>query len=252
MVTKGGIMKFLKLWDATFFRVIPDSESDINMLFFFIAVGISLIVAFNYRNSKKLLNVTLVASILIQLLMFDWYMHFPKLDFGQALPLYYCRIASYLLPLSYWCKWDKLTKFFAWTGIIGAVMSMSFPDPEPYMWPHVSIVTYVGSHIFLAVNGLLILCNSKTKLQIKDILIYTLVMNGIVSIFNTLLNSNYSYLSKLPIDIGFNPGKLTLFIAMSLMFTAAIAGLDWYHVNRSGIGINEDDSCYEDAEVSSV
>lgn len=222
-------------WIYKFYRTVPDTHDNINIPLFLVSVIIAILIAYKYRHNKILINISLIAGILIQVIMFQWYMMFPKPDWTVALPLYYCRIASYVTPIAYWAKKKNVAKFFAWVGLIGATMSIMFPDPEKFLWPHVTNLTFVGSHLCLAINGLFIISNINVRLKIKDVLFYTLIMNGVVSVANVILDSNYSYLRGLPFSIGFKPGNILLFVSFTILLTLGIMIFDWldFYIRKS-------------------
>ena len=65
-----------------------------------------------------------------------------------------------MMFFGYYTNSQKILKYFSWLGVIGAIIAFTFPDPSPYVWPHVTNVTFVGSHILLMISGVIIL--SKT------------------------------------------------------------------------------------------
>lgn len=211
-----------------FFRYNPDGSTSINMFFVWILTFISIYIAFKYKKNKKLLHFTINAGLFFQLLMFYWYLGSGETFLKEGLPLFHCRISAIFMGIGYYFKKPKISRFFSWLGIIGALIAFSFPDPSPYMWPHVTNITYVCSHILLITSGILTLSQSEERVLLKDSFIIAVVMNIFLECVNFVCKANYGYLTNLPSSVPFELSKMMLFILLTILMTLIIERMDVY------------------------
>ncbi|MDU5923452.1 MAG: YwaF family protein, partial [Finegoldia magna] len=127
---------------------------------------------------------------------------------------------------------DKLMRYFAWLGLIGAIISFAFPDPSKYLWPHVTNLTYTINHLLLGYCGATILFTQQTTLKLKHSLIITTIMNALIMTVNLIIHTNYGYLVQFPqsVPVKFTP-KVT-FLIMTLIITSLITIAEKAH-NKS-------------------
>ena len=136
--------------------------------------------------------------------------------------MYHCRLSAIMLAVSYFLKKEKWMRYFAWLGLLGAIIAFSFPDPSPFLWPHITNITYIGSHILLGLTAVIILCQEKTELNMKDIFLYTVTMNLVISFVNHFMGSNYGYLKALPKMFPFDFMPIQLFFILSVLISVII------------------------------
>lgn len=209
-----------------FFRYNVDGSASINITLIRLALIVSIIFAYRFRNSETLLRASLNLGTGIQLLMLYWYLGNAELFLKEGLPLFHCRLSAIMMFFGYYTNSQKITKYFSWLGVIGAIIAFTFPDPSPYVWPHVTNVTFVGSHIFLMISGVIILSKNNVYLSPKDTLALTFIMNTILMLANMLVHSNYGYLTELPTFIGIRLPKAALFFLMTMFISIIIIFLE--------------------------
>lgn len=207
---------------AYFFRHQLDGESNLNILLIQLCFVLMLVLAYKFRASDKLLKILLATGVILQLVLFVWYLGDHKLFVKEGLPLYHCRISMLMIATGYALGKPKLTRFFAWLGLIGAIISFTFPDPTPFLWPHVTNVTFVGVHYILGMTSLMLLSKSEEKLKYADCLKITLSMNFIILIVNKIMGSNYGYLRELPSMLNISISGLGLFICLTALIVNII------------------------------
>lgn len=205
-----------------FFRHNPDGYTNmpLNIIRIFFIVG--LIFAIMRKSNDKLLKPLLLLGLVIQGLLFIWYLGKPEILFKEGLPLYHCRIASIMMAISYFLKKKRLAKFFAWMGVIGAITVILIPDASPYVWPHVTNLTFIVSHFLLLVNGILIVKTINERLHYKKILKYAFSMNSVLLIVNILSGGNYGYLMRTPSMMNLELPMPLIFFAINLLITAIV------------------------------
>lgn len=205
-----------------FFRYEPDGVHNMSIFIIRIVFIAVLLFAYTQKQNKKLLQISLVLGLFLQVVLFIWYSGNPVLFMKEGLPLYHCRLSAIMLAVSYFLKKEKWMRYFAWLGLLGAFIAFSFPDPSPFLWPHITNITYIGSHMLLGISAVIILCQEETELNIKDIFLYTVLMNLVISFVNHFMGSNYGYLKALPKMFPFDFMPIQLFFILSVLISVII------------------------------
>ena len=205
-----------------FFRYEPDGVHNMSIFIIRIVFIAVLLFAYTQKQNKKLLQISLLLGLFLQAALFIWYSGNPLLFMKEGLPLYHCRLSAIMLAVSYFLKKEKWMRYFAWLGLLGAIIAFSFPDPSPFLWPHITNITYIGSHILLGLTAVIILCQEKTELNMKDIFLYTVTMNLVISFVNHFMGSNYGYLKALPKIFPFDFMPIQLFFILSVLISVII------------------------------
>ena len=205
-----------------FFRYEPDGVHNMSIFIIRIVFIAVLLFAYTQKQNKKLLQISLLLGLFLQAALFIWYSGNPLLFIKEGLPLYHCRLSAIMLAVSYFLKKEKWMRYFAWLGLVGAIIAFSFPDPSPFLWPHITNITYIGSHILLGLTAVIILCQEKTELNMKDIFLYTVTMNLVISFVNHFMGSNYGYLKALPKMFPFDFMPIQLFFILSVLISVII------------------------------
>ena len=205
-----------------FFRYEPDGVHNMSIFIIRIVFIAVLLFAYTQKQNKKLLQISLLLGLFLQAALFIWYSGNPLLFMKEGLPLYHCRLSAIMLAVSYFLKKEKWMRYFAWLGLVGAIIAFSFPDPSPFLWPHITNITYIGSHILLGLTAVIILCQEKTELNMKDIFLYTVAMNLVISFVNHFMGSNYGYLKALPKMFPYDFMPIQLFFILSVLISVII------------------------------
>ena len=222
-----------------FFRHNPDQGFDFNMGLVRLGLLFFLLFIYKVRNKKQTLPILLSLSAFMQLVLFFWYSKDPELFIKEGLPLYHCRIAGLMIPLAYIIKKENIESYFANLAIIGTLVAFAIPDPSKFAWPHITNITYVVNHYLLIGSGILIGIKNKKSIDMKNILIISLGMNAIISMVNLKLNTNYGYLSQVPIPGLENMPKALIFFAMTILISLVIYAIEKskYKIEESQINI---------------
>ena len=186
---------------------------------------IYLILIYKLRYKRKILAIQLVSLSLIELALFLRYYEGKVLFIREGLPLYHCRIAAFMMAISYFRKDYKLSNYFAWLGIIGTLTAYSFPDPSKYLWPHITNLTYVLGHILSIGSALMILTNERRELDFKLICKITLSMNLMIYLLNKTVSANYGYLNHLPDSFSISLPSPVLYLVISCGLIFLIYGI---------------------------
>lgn len=208
-----------------FFRHSEDLRTNIKMPLVWGFLLIYLILIYKLRYKRKILAIQLVSLSLIELALFLRYYEGKVLFIREGLPLYHCRIAAFMMAISYFRKDYKLSNYFAWLGIIGTLTAYSFPDPSKYLWPHITNLTYVLGHILSIGSALMILTNEIRELDFKLICKITLSMNLMIYLLNKTVSANYGYLNHLPDSFSISLPSPVLYLVISCGLIFLIYGL---------------------------
>lgn len=216
-----------------FFRYTEDAYTDINITLLRIMLLIVILLAYKIKNKQKLLKPALLLSFAGQILLFTWYVGNHNIFIKEGLPLFHCRISAIMMLVAYILRNDKLMRYFAWLGLIGAIISFAFPDPSKYLWPHVTNLTYTMNHLLLGFTGALIISSHTSHIKIKDTLMITSIMNAVIMSVNLILHTNYGYLVHFPESVPLKLSPATTFFIMSMIITSLIALSDKIQENLS-------------------
>lgn len=198
-----------------FFRHSEDLRTNIKMPLLWGILLIYLIIIYKLRYKRKILPIQLVSLSIIEIALLLWYYEGKLLFIREGLPLYHCRIAAFMMTISYFRKDYKLSNYFAWLGIIGALIAFSFPDPSKYLWPHITNLTYVLGHSLSMGSALMILTNERRDLDLKFICKITLIMNFVIYLVNKIASANYGFLDHLPDSFPMNFPSPVLYFGIS-------------------------------------
>ena len=215
-----------------FFRHSEDLKTNIKMPLVWVFLLIYLILIYKLRHRRKILPIQLVSLSIIEIALFIWYYEDKLLFIREGLPLYHCRIAAFMMAISYFRKDYKLSNYFAWLGIIGTLIAFSFPDPSKYLWPHITNLTYVLGHSLSLGSALMILTNHRRKLDLKFIGKISLAMNLVIYLVNKIASANYGYLNHLPESFPINFPSPVLYLGISLGMIVLIYELNKINLEK--------------------
>ena len=208
-----------------FFRYNEDAYTNINITLLRLSLVLVIFLAYKLKHKTKLLKPALILGLCGQILLFAWYAGNNTLFIKEGLPLFHCRISAIMMLIAYILHKDKLMRYFAWLGLIGAIIAFTFPDPSKYLWPHVTNLTYIINHLLLGYCGATILFTQQTTLKLKHSLIITTIMNALIMTVNLILHTNYGYLVQFPqtIPVRFTPHVTFLIMTLIITFLITIA-----------------------------
>ena len=151
-----------------FFRYTLDGDPHLNMKLIYAGLVIAIIIAYRFRKNDKLLKVLLATNVLLQIILFIWYLGYKELFIMEGLPLYHCRIAVLMMAVGYVAKKPVISRYFAWLGIIGTIIAFGVPDPSDYLWPHLTNITFICTHYLIAMSSLIIISRNEVKLNFRE------------------------------------------------------------------------------------
>ena len=194
-----------------FFRGVPDNLSFVkfglsHILILIVSTLISYMII-KHKEENRRFEVFIGRVLIIQqAVLYMWYITNNYHVLTQGLPLYHCRIA--ILSLSTGLLFNKvvLMKLGAYWGIVGSIIALIIPaDMDPFMFPHITSVSYFVGHMFLLWGSIYVLYVKKveiTKIDLKKILAFTNIYCVVIFMFNCMAHSNYGFMNSSPIQIG--------------------------------------------------
>lgn len=205
-----------------FFRTTPDAGFTFNMHLVRLGLVLFLFVIYQFRKKAWLLKLLLVASVILQGILYFWYTLDHDLWLLEGLPLYHCRIAGICLPIAFLLRKKKSMAFFADLALVGTLVAFAVPDPSKFAWPHVTNLTYILNHYVLMACGLLVTVNRPKSLTFKELGLASLAMNSVIFAMDLALGANYGYLTRVPIAFfDFVPVPL-VFLIMTILIAIAL------------------------------
>ena len=70
-----------------FFRYTLDGDPHLNMKLIYAGLVIAIIIAYRFRKNDKLLKVLLATNVLLQIILFIWYLGYKELFIMEGLPI---------------------------------------------------------------------------------------------------------------------------------------------------------------------
>lgn len=231
-----------------FFRTQPDgipfqtfSTFHISILIFCI---ISSFILFNKVKKNRKFELIIGFTLIVQQVsLYTWYFINNYNVLREGLPLYHCRIAILTLAFGLLFNKDSLLKFGAIWGIVGSFFALLFPSPDPFLFPHITNVSFFIGHIPLLLGCIYTLWIKNvhiSKSSIRNILRITNIYCILMFVLNSILGSNYGYMnhSPIPIPIDLNPVSYAL-LAITVTNLLMVIMYLLYNQVKSKKGIEE-------------
>lgn len=229
--------QFLYFFRGVADDVVYDAYSGTHIALLALTAVVSLYIYFNRDKlqkpsvSRNLKYFFVIALLTQQAVLYIWYGASGYFKITESLPLYHCRVAVLCtafglitdrsLPRTLGCLW----------GTIGGVIALLIPNPDPFLFPHYTLVSYFGGHMILLWANMYVLFVQDFVLE-KENLIKTLVFTNLfhlfVLVFDMITGANYCYLMGPPFEIAiletpflkaiYTPAIFILFSLLILLF----------------------------------
>lgn len=178
---------------------------------FLILLVLLIFYTLSLRNKDEITKNRFIKSIGIGMIitisiMYFWYFVFNTFSIETSLPLFHCRIVTYLFIYHIFFSSEKLMKVAIHWGLMGGILSNLLPDPMKYSFPHLTNFEFFAIHFFMLLASLYYIFIERVKIDKKDLMYvikFTLVVDVFIAIFNIIFNligydMNYSYLYHAP------------------------------------------------------
>ena len=159
-----------------------------------------------FPDSQRFLKVIAGLQLVEFLSVNIWYRVAGYLAY--PLPLYHCRLAKILLILFAFLPRKTrrtLRPLFIYAVVMaffGPISSFVYPNPDPFQWPHITLVSYFFGHFNLIVFAMAYMMEDELRWTWKDLVhsqILLLVFNLGILVVARQTQTNYSYLLESPL-----------------------------------------------------
>lgn len=182
----------------------------------FVVLGV-----FKYHENKKWQVIFKGLQVLQLVLLYGWYI-VMRAPLSEALPLYHCRIAMFVLLLA--PDDSPYKEYFSLIGVFGAICALVYPVFDPFPWFHVTIFSFIIGHIALFGNALhYLLCQVSRQLSFGKIAKITFELNIAILAVDLVTGGDYGFLRKLPLLGDF--GLVWNYVIETLLFILVLTGL---------------------------
>lgn len=190
-----------------FFRTVQDPNFFMpSWIKISITIGLIVVMVMSLliKNKEKALKIGLCLSLCQQVILYSWYFGTGYHLATEGLPLFHCRICMLGLVFAYFAKKEKILNYLAILGLISGSMACIVVDIDHFIFPHWTNFSYVIGHYLLIFNAFTLL-RERSKIQVRDIVSITLIMNLFILVANFKLDANYGFLLELPSSLSFIP-----------------------------------------------
>lgn len=167
-------------------------------------LGIFGITQINKKTHIKSVRMTMIVMLTVQqLVLYGWYIFSGFFQWDLSLPLFHCRMAIIASIIALITKNRFLQSVLCYWGIIGGVVALSLPDPDPFIFPHITNFSYAVGHLGLlyAVAYMVVIDGFRyTKSSLMQVLIVTNIMHLMILLVNVACGFNYCYLMEPPFE----------------------------------------------------
>lgn len=242
-----------------FFRDTPDFpqphlSQSVHLTIVFLWLVVMLIIlerSYVLKKSKhRELPLKIIAGMMLvdQIILNSWFMGHGIFTISQQLPLYHCRMATWLIIISVFLKKDKLILPAIWWGLLGSIITMIISDIYPYNFPHYTNFNFVIMHLCLgwfAAYHVFVMEYRFPLVDLKKMLIITNVYNvGLTVVVAAmrlfgLLDANYGYMLSPPSNLSFlldKLGQMGYMLLIMLAYNLAMVAI-WIVGRRVFVGL---------------
>lgn len=184
-------------------------------LYLFISLLLVVVGSIKYYENKKWQLIFKSLQVLQLVLLYGWYLA-VRAPISEALPLYHCRMAMFVLLLAP----DKspYKEYFSLLGVFGSICALIYPIFDPFSGFHVTIFSFIFGHLALLGNAMNYLMRLHDyQLNLGKIAQLTFGINSFILLVDIVTGADYGFLRNLPL-LG-NFGLFWNYLIESVLFT---------------------------------
>ncbi len=168
------------------------------------AAGVFCIIKYRARlHAWKALPYWMAVSlIVVQTLLYGWFMTGDAAIRAAGLPLYHCRIAELAMIFALLSKWTFAKSISIYLGGYGSIVALLIPVMEAFRFPHITNFAYFLGHTLMIWTVTYLLAAADyafTKAELIKIVIFLNLANLVILAANPALRMNYAYFEFSPI-----------------------------------------------------
>ncbi len=186
-------------------------------------------LVFIYRKASKNLRRGFMITIAVLMPLFAvsriiWLLFSSSFSVSEDLPLQLCRLMLFIEPIAVFTDSPRLKTFCYAASLPGALLAFVFPDIGRYATFSFEYLRYVSSHFLLALIPLLWVFGDRFRphANLKVLLGIVFSMSLIMLGVNSVLTSNYFYVSKIPGHVNINIPQPWYFIAFTAFMLVTV------------------------------
>ena len=211
----------MNVWDALF-TIHPTEPPQFDLLWYgslFTLLALTVFLAYRYGEKKACQRFFQILQAVQLIVLYSWYW-INQFPLSESLPFYHCRLAMFVVLLTPGVS--RVKQYFAVLGTFGTLAAFVYPVPDPYPFPHITILSFIFGHLALFGNSLIYLLKDydASLLDFKRILVITSSLNALIFLVNVVTGGDYGFLTKPPL-VG-DHGLLVNYIVVTLFLTCAI------------------------------
>jgi hypothetical integral membrane protein (TIGR02206 family) len=206
----------------------------LHLVILFTALVITVFIFIRKTESRKFELFTGSILILQQLFLYSSHFIGKYNTLTEGLPLYHCRIAIIFIGIGLIFNKNTIIRIGSYWGIFGSISALLFPGLDPFAFPHITQFSFFIGHLFLLWGSVYLLSVKKigmSKLDFKNVVIFTNTYHLLMFIINNIIGSNYGYMSLPPINIGTKLNPL-LYASLVIITFNIILVLEYILINK--------------------
>ncbi len=213
-----------------------------HFLWIIITIAISIILYKIFKKHKQIgkIVVTVLLGLLLVTRLTNQIVRAcigAEVPAWRAFPFHLCTMMTFMLPLTYFCKWDKLKPAVYVLSMMGGIITIIIGDYFNSRFMTFSTLEGMSAHMILVIVPILEIALGNFSLELKDVwkpIALMLVLMGWATLGNDVFfknyNTNYMYLkyNALPGNIG---GKyyFLIYILIFFLLLAFIYGVPYIY-----------------------
>ena len=187
-------------------------------------LGTALVLRSRKNNRRLELCIALVL-LMQQLMLYSWYLSTDYRVLSEGLPLYHCRVSIIMLSVGLIFRRELLIKLGSYWGIMGSVGALIYVGLDPFLFPHVTQLSYFTGHFLLlwgAVYCLFVRRIGMTAGDYRKAVAFTCIFQAGTFFLNPLVGGNYGYTASSPIGIGNGLNDVVYAVLVTAVFVAIL------------------------------
>lgn len=243
---------------AYFYRATPDAKPILFtlihciLLLIFLAFFITGLLYYRKLSHKytvdkqakvirRIDGVTNAVLLSVIIFLYTWYIYIGQ--FHDALPIYHCRFATIIFVILFALQrlnvYKKIRALEQWSVTVGSVgtwMAFVVPQPDNFLFPHVTNYTYVIGHLALLSIVFVYLFKWSSRPDFRDWLnmqAFLFVFNIALAIFDRCTGENYGYFTNVPVIESYIGSLAYVWHTLIIVFGYAILLTIFWLFNRA-------------------
>ena len=153
------------------------------------------------ERTELMARISTIFMLVLQFILYGWYIIAPESLFLKALPLYTCRMTLFLFAIGIFFNKEKCLKLASYWGVYGGIAGLVFPTVFKYPFPHILQMATVILHIYIFLLGSYYLFIKNIGMNLKETSWCCKITTGLIvfnAVFNVIFETNYISTRRMP------------------------------------------------------